>query len=46
MIRGRLFAIACGYKICDDLDVLRFRPAFKLARDTISTLRLSHVHPR
>ncbi|KKK53399.1 hypothetical protein LCGC14_3095190, partial [marine sediment metagenome] len=31
MIRTRMFAIACGYEDCDDLDVLRFDPAFKLA---------------
>ena len=31
MIRARLFAIACGYEDCDDLDVLRLDPAFKLA---------------
>jgi hypothetical protein len=31
MIRSRLFAIACGYEDCDDLDSLRFDPAFKLA---------------
>ncbi|MFQ5567029.1 MAG: IS1380 family transposase [Paracoccaceae bacterium] len=31
MIRARLFAIACGYEDCDDLDRLRFDPAFKLA---------------
>ena len=31
MIAARLFAIACGYEDCDDLDVLRFDPAFKLA---------------
>ena len=31
MIRARIFAIACGYEDCDDLDVLRFDPAFKLA---------------
>jgi len=31
MIRARLLAIACGYEDCDDLDVLRFDPAFKLA---------------
>ncbi len=31
MIRARMFAIACGYEDCDDLDVLRFDPAFKLA---------------
>ena len=30
MIRARLFAIACGYEDCDDLDALRFDPAFKL----------------
>ncbi len=31
MIRARMFAIACGYEDCDDLDVLRFDPAFKVA---------------
>ena len=31
MIRARMFAIACGYEDCDDLDGLRFDPAFKLA---------------
>ena len=31
MIRARLFAIACGYEDCDDLDSLRFDPALKLA---------------
>jgi len=31
MIRARLFAIACGHEDCDDLDLLRFDPAFKLA---------------
>lgn len=31
MIRARLFAISCGYEDCDDLDALRFDPAFKLA---------------
>ena len=31
MIRARLFAIACGYEDCDDLDSLRVDPAFKLA---------------
>ena len=31
MIAARLFAIAAGYEDCDDLDVLRFDPAFKLA---------------
>ena len=31
MIRARIFAIACGYEDCDDLDVLRFDPTFKLA---------------
>ncbi|MCP4303951.1 MAG: IS1380 family transposase, partial [bacterium] len=31
MIRARLFAIACGHEDCDDLDELRFDPAFKLA---------------
>ena len=36
MIRARLFAIACGYEDCDDLDVLRFDPAFKLACGRLS----------
>ncbi len=36
MIRARMFAIACGYEDCDDLDVLRFDPAFKLARGRLS----------
>tara|TARA_B100000315_G_scaffold206298_1_gene200598 strand:- start:164 stop:1504 length:1341 start_codon:yes stop_codon:yes gene_type:complete len=36
MIRTRLFAIACGYEDCDDLDVLRFDPAFKLACGRLS----------
>jgi Transposase DDE domain group 1 len=31
MIRARILAIACGYEDCDDLDFLRFDPAFKLA---------------
>ena len=31
MIGARMFAITCGYEDCDDLDVLRFDPAFKLA---------------
>ena len=31
MIRARIFAIGCGYEDADDLDVLRFDPAFKLA---------------
>jgi len=31
MIRARMFAIACGYEDCDDLDDLRFDPAFKAA---------------
>ena len=31
MMRARMFAIACGYEDCDDLDALRFDPAFKLA---------------
>jgi hypothetical protein len=31
MIRARIFAIACGYEDADDLDHLRFDPAFKLA---------------
>jgi hypothetical protein len=36
MIRTRMFAIACGYEDCDDLDVLRFDPAFKLACGRLS----------
>jgi hypothetical protein len=36
MIRARLFAIACGYEDCDDLDQLRFDPAFKLACGRLS----------
>ncbi len=31
MIRARLFAIACGYEDCNDLDELRRDAAFKLA---------------
>lgn len=31
MIRARMFAISCGHADCDDLDALRFDPAFKLA---------------
>ena len=31
MMRARIFAIACGHDDCDDLDALRFDPAFKLA---------------
>jgi len=31
MIRARMFAIACGYEDCDDLDELRFDPALKMA---------------
>jgi hypothetical protein len=31
MIRARAFAIRCGYEDADDLDVLRYDPAFKLA---------------
>ncbi len=31
MIRERIFAIACGYEDCDDLDGLRHDPAFKMA---------------
>ena len=36
MIRARMFAIACGYEDCDDLDVLRFDPAFKPACGRLS----------
>jgi hypothetical protein len=51
MIGARLFAIACGYEDCDDLDVLRFDPAFKLAcgrlaetgRDLMSQPTLSRI---
>ena len=53
MIRARMFAIACGYEDCDDLDVLRFDPAFKLAcgrlpesgRDLMSQPTLSRLEP-
>src|SRR6187399_2635507 len=31
MFRARMFAICCGYEDADDLDRLRFDPAFKLA---------------
>lgn len=31
ILRGRVFAIACGYPDADDLDDLRLDPAFKLA---------------
>lgn len=31
MIRERMFAIACGYEDCDDLDALRHDPDFKIA---------------
>jgi Transposase DDE domain group 1 len=31
ILRGRIFAIACGYPDADDLDDLRTDPAFKLA---------------
>ena len=31
MIRTRMFAIACGYEDCDDLDELRHDPALKIA---------------
>ena len=31
IVRARIFAIACGYEDADDLDSLRFDPAFKLA---------------
>ena len=51
MIGARLFAIACGYEDCDDLDVLRFDPAFKLVcgrlpetgRDLMSQPTLSRL---
>lgn len=36
MIRAPMLAIACGYEDCDDLDVLRFDPAFKLACGRLS----------
>ena len=38
MIGARMFAIACGYEDCDDLDVLRFDPAFKLACGRLTLL--------
>ncbi|VAW14917.1 Mobile element protein, partial [hydrothermal vent metagenome] len=31
MIRARIFAIACGYEDCADIDELRHDPAFKMA---------------
>ena len=31
LIRERIFAIACGYEDCDDLDALRHDPAFRIA---------------
>src|SRR5712664_427025 len=31
ILRARIFAIVCGYEDADDLDRLRFDPAFKLA---------------
>jgi hypothetical protein len=51
MIGARLFAIACGYEDCDDLDELRVDPAFKLAcgrlpesgRDLMSQPTLSRL---
>ena len=54
MIGARMFAIACGYEDCDDLDVLRFDPAFKLAcgrlpesgRDLMSQPTLSRLEKR
>ena len=36
MIRARMFAIACGHEDRDDLDALRFDPAFKLACGRLS----------
>jgi hypothetical protein len=36
MIRARMLAIACGYEDCDDLDGLRFDPAFNLACGRLS----------
>ena len=36
MIRARMFAIAYGHEDCDNLDSLRFDPAFKLARGRAS----------
>ena len=54
MIGARMFAIACGYEDCDDLDVLRFDPAFKLAcgrlpesgRDLMSSADLVQARER
>jgi hypothetical protein len=31
ILRARILAIACGYEDANDLDRLRFDPAFKLA---------------
>jgi hypothetical protein len=36
ILRARMFAIACGYEDADDLDRLRFDPAFKLACGRLS----------
>src|SRR6266436_3425133 len=36
ILRARIFAIACGYEDADDLDRLRFDPAFKLACGRLS----------
>jgi hypothetical protein len=36
MIRARMFAISNGHEDCDDLDILRFDPAFKLACGRLS----------
>ena len=36
MIRARMFAISHGHEDCDDLDILRFDPAFKLACGRLS----------
>ena len=33
-----MFAIACSYEDCDDLYVLRFDPAFKLACGRLSEM--------
>jgi len=49
ILRARIFAIACGWEDADDLDSLRFDPAFKLAcgrlpdsgRDLCSQLTIS-----
>jgi hypothetical protein len=44
ILRERIFAIACGYPDCNDLDGLRADPAFKMACDVCRTAVL--IWPR